>query len=459
MSEIRNTNQSRLPRLPPEIILLITEDDSLEWEDLRRLRHVCSFLFHRLGKRVLKARDLFFFRNACLHANVDILVECLKYNVTPTGTMWKGRHSTPGQIVVDGFRKGNFSVERFKETWQWLSDNGYEVHGRETRHFSDPNGERYTVFGQTRTFPDELLYMIWDATDARHLQATCDAIHFVVDKGMAFPMHIDNGNFNFERVDLRPVELMELLMLPDCPASILELHLKQLGTRGLTLKTPIKNQEAWPEIYRREETEINVLLDRLFEYHFDLHSWAVQDPRRIGDDLESKIEVLAKYSSINDGEKRVLKDILRGLRKVESKRIDQGNLDFDRDGLWCWHELSMSIAYIATDDSVLARVVWDNHRYHKETAIHGFEHNWERWYPPKTLAYRRGRRAERRGPVDPSRYEDRTKGEWWNMPLSDWDFFMRDFPHWCKGSRERDTAVYVRARERRLRNGEPEISY
>ncbi|EXL46234.1 hypothetical protein FOCG_12185 [Fusarium oxysporum f. sp. radicis-lycopersici 26381] len=49
MSVIRNTNQSLRPRLPPEIILLIAEDDSLEWEDLRRLRHACSVLFDELG--------------------------------------------------------------------------------------------------------------------------------------------------------------------------------------------------------------------------------------------------------------------------------------------------------------------------------------------------------------------------------------------------------------------------
>ncbi|KAJ9429572.1 hypothetical protein QL093DRAFT_2092760 [Fusarium oxysporum] len=51
MPVIRNTNQSLRPRLPPEIILLIAEDDSLEWEDLRRLRHACPVLFDELGSR------------------------------------------------------------------------------------------------------------------------------------------------------------------------------------------------------------------------------------------------------------------------------------------------------------------------------------------------------------------------------------------------------------------------
>lgn len=49
MSVIRNTNQSLRPRLPHEIILPIAEDDSLEWEDLRRLRHACPVLFDELG--------------------------------------------------------------------------------------------------------------------------------------------------------------------------------------------------------------------------------------------------------------------------------------------------------------------------------------------------------------------------------------------------------------------------
>ncbi|KAF4415694.1 hypothetical protein FACUT_13205 [Fusarium acutatum] len=127
MSMTRNMTQSRLLRLPPEVRLLMTEDDSLEWEDLRRLRHVCFFFFHSLGKRVLKARDFFFFRNACLHADVDILIECLNKDATPTGTVWENPHRSAGEFVVDGFRAGNFSVERFKHTWQWLSDHGYEL--------------------------------------------------------------------------------------------------------------------------------------------------------------------------------------------------------------------------------------------------------------------------------------------------------------------------------------------
>ncbi|KAF5252452.1 hypothetical protein FANTH_2588 [Fusarium anthophilum] len=91
MATTRNMTQIRLFRLPPEVILLITEDDSLEWEDLRRLRH---------------------------------------------------------------------------HTWQWLSDHGFEL-----SYSKDVTGD---VPEHHRPFSADLLYMVWDATEAEQLQATCD---------------------------------------------------------------------------------------------------------------------------------------------------------------------------------------------------------------------------------------------------------------------------------------------
>ncbi|KAI7762114.1 hypothetical protein LZL87_004421 [Fusarium oxysporum] len=276
MSVIHNTNQSLQPRLAPEIILLITEDDALEWEDLRRLRH----------------------------------------------------------LVVDGFRKGNSSVERFKHAWRWLSDNGYELHMRQP-HLRDLNGNTDTDLGQYRAFSQNLTYMIWNATDAGHLRATCDAIHFVVDK----------------------------------------------------------------------------------------------------DNFGDKVKALIKYNSVDNGEERVLKDIWTSLGKMAGKRIERGSLDFDQDGLWFWYQLNMSVAYLATDRTALKRMVLNRQGFRRleDATIHVFEHHNEHWYPPEKLCFVRKVRAEEKEPIDPSKYEDRTTGDWYNMPLCDLDFFLVHDFYDCKG--------------------------
>ncbi|RBA11303.1 hypothetical protein FPRO05_04476 [Fusarium proliferatum] len=250
--------QSRLLRLPPEVLLLMTEDDSLEWEDLCRLRHVCCFFFHSL---------------------------------------------------VDGFREGNFSVERFKQTWQWLSDHGYEL-SYSVKNTGDAPGHY-------RPFSADLLFMVWDANDAGRLQAICDVIHFVVDKGFMMAIH--------------------------CPASILKLFLKQLHDQGLTLKSLTNNQ-----VYKGETTEISAFLWEMFRYIFDSVPpileeddgdmarvlLRLEDPNGIVDNFGDKVKALIEYKSVDDGEARVLKDVWGRLQKMARKRIERGFLDFDQDGLW-----------------------------------------------------------------------------------------------------------------------------
>nr|RBQ92800.1 hypothetical protein FVER53263_09704 [Fusarium verticillioides] len=308
MSVARTMTQGRLLRLPPEILLLMTEDDSLKWEDLRRLRHVCAFFFHSLGKRVLKDRDLFFFRNACMHADVNILIECLNRDSTPTSADWECPHRSAGDYVVDGFRAGNFSVEGFKHTWQWLSDHGYEL--SYSKGVTDDTPEHY------RPFSADLLYMVWDATDAGHLQAICDVIHFIVAKGMMFPRSPDYScNFKWGP---RYRGLIVFMLSPYCPASILKLFLKQLDGQGLTLKSPVNSQ-----IYEDKTTEIYTFFWEMYRYIFDsLPPWSpmiegnkarvllrLEDPNGIADNFGDKVKALIQYNSVDEGKARVWKDI------------------------------------------------------------------------------------------------------------------------------------------------------
>ncbi|KAF5602134.1 hypothetical protein FPCIR_2067 [Fusarium pseudocircinatum] len=389
--------------------------------------------FSHLSKRVLKDRDFFFFRNACMHADVDILIECLNKDATPTGTAWESPHRSAGDYVVTGFRAGNISVEQFKHTWQWLSDHGYEL--------SYSNENTVDAPEQYRPFSADLLYMIWDATDAGHLRAICDVIHFVVDKGMMFPRVLNISDYpNGEKM---PESLIRFMLAPYCPASILKLFLKQLDGQGLTLKSPANSQ-----IYQGETTEIYIFIWDLFRCHFGfIPPWwpddladrfgekararlTLEDPKGIADNFGDKFKALVEYNSVDEGEARVLKDIWTSLEKMARKRIERGSLDFDQDGLWFWYELNMSITYLATDKTVLKRV-----NRPEDAAIHVFQLDHKHWYPAEKLCWIRLRIAVDRGPIDRSRFEDRSMGDWWNMPLCDWDFFVPDY--------EVDSAGYI----------------
>ncbi|KAG4279301.1 hypothetical protein FPRO04_05842 [Fusarium proliferatum] len=251
--------QSRLLRLPPEVLLLMTEDDSLEWEGLCRLRHVCCFFFHSL-------------------------------------------------------------------------DHGYEL-SYSVKNTGDAPGHY-------RPFSADLLFMVWDANDAGRLQAICDVIHFVADKGMMFPSFFEYS-FEAEREPMCTT-LIGFMMAIHCPASILKLFLKQLHDLGLTLKSLTNNQ-----VYKGETTEISAFPWEMFRYIFDSVPpmleeddgdmarvlLRLEDPNGIADNFGDKVKALIEYKSVDDGEARVLKGIWGGLQKMARKRIERGFLDFDQDGL------------------------------------------------------------------------------------------------------------------------------
>lgn len=130
-----------------------------------------------------------------------------------------------------------------------------------------------------------------------------------------------------------------------------------------------------------------------------------------------------EYDFINSKEQSVLKDIAKALRRVEERHGQNGGLDFDRDGTWCWRELCTSISYICggyitTPGDVLS-----------DTASCSGRHEFLRprgWDPPDDIA--RSRTwiiKDIRHKLDPSRFEDNTEADWVNMPLDAWNVLLR----------------------------------
>lgn len=244
-----------------------------------------------------------------------------------------------------------------------------------------------------------------------------------------------------------------------CPASILKLFLKQLHDQGLTLKSLTNNQ-----VYKGETTEISAFLWEMFRYIFDSLPpmleeddgdmarvlLRLEDPYGIADNFGDKVKALIEYNSVDYGEARVLKGIWGGLQKMARKRIEQGFLDFDQDGLWYWRELNMSIAYLAIERTVLTQ-----RPLHSQDPrpIHAFELHHQGWYPPEQLSWMRMFLAERRGRIEASKFEDRSIGDWWTMPLCDWDFFVPPHKFFCKGYREHRATEEVWLR---MRNEAPD---
>ncbi|KAF9773557.1 hypothetical protein IL306_008612 [Fusarium sp. DS 682] len=472
--------------LPTEILLQIVEDESFEWRDHLSLRHASCRLWDMTGKLVFAGRDFFLFRKACMLADVSTLAESAKYEAVPTNTAWlkgyyqdwekidpnetyykklNGRILTPGSVVCLGTR---FSAKGFLETWKWLSDNGYQLHEYEFE-WDYPETRSKPTPKQYHCFPEQLLQeLLWPNGDR---QSICDTIRFLVEKGLRFPLQFYRWDFrprimsDFEgnrTSSMAVTNVMDTLMHPNCPPDIMELYLKQISALGLTLKSHVKDQVDMADPERpREVTDIQNILCCLFEYC--LPSWIgkIQDPRRyIGDCLESKIELLIKYQGIDNGEKRVLKDILGALRRIEDKCVRQGGLSFDQDGVWCWYELCTSISYIVNEPvlsiSPLGRSDYDIifFRQYREGDLHGFYHN-DFFYLPDWLAIQRGQRAGERGQdLDLPHFEDRTKIDWYNMPMHDWDYILTatrgPFP--CsKGHRAMDAAGNARLEAEKLK--------
>ncbi|KAH7213642.1 hypothetical protein BKA60DRAFT_650320 [Fusarium oxysporum] len=174
---------------------------------------------------------------------------------------------------------------------------------------------------------------------------------------------------------------------------------------------------------RQRYTTTDELLSLLFDDFFSPRIFKGESPSYFGDTFEAKVKLMWEHDFINSKEQSVLKDIAKALRRVEARHGENGGLDFDRDGTWCWRELCTSISYICggyitTPGDVLS-----------DTAPCSGRHEFLRprgWYPPDDIAHSRTWIIKDiRHKLDPSRFEDNTEADWVNMPLDAWNVLLR----------------------------------
>ncbi|KAK2137722.1 hypothetical protein NOF04DRAFT_1339485 [Fusarium oxysporum II5] len=161
------------------------------------------------------------------------------------------------------------------------------------------------------------------------------------------------------------------------------------------------------------------LLSLLFDDFFSPWIFKGESPSYFGDTFEAKVKLMWEHDFINGNEQSVLEDIAKALRGVEARHGENGGLNFDRDGTWCWRELCTSISYICGGYITTAGDVLS------DKAPCSGRHEFLRprgWYPPDDIAHSRTWIIKDiRHKLDPSRFEDNTEADWVNMPLDAWN--------------------------------------
>ncbi|KAG5760419.1 hypothetical protein H9Q72_011467 [Fusarium xylarioides] len=462
-SSSNNTNKqprASLPNLPTELFFEIIRKYDLQWKDYYSLRRTSSRLSHLACAPTYQGGDYCIFRMACFRGDLDTLAICAQCNAVPTQcsqkTLFEGplglikpgqglhpneteddnykenaysnawgngdeRHG-PGDIVILGFYEGNFSAERFIKVWQWLSDQGCELFTFMTLSS--------LVIMPFPCFSFALLSMLPIATDKAHHQGICDVIHFLYSKGLRIP-HPDRrlwvrgtwpAYYALAREN-RPTMLQTLLQT-NCPPSIVELYLRQVNNEGIVFDY----SRSWLSDPRGLGS-ISEFLRILFDDMFAPWIFKGDSTRSMRDDLQAKIHLLTQHQGANAFELYMLGDIVTALRKIDARKVSQGNLDFERDGVWCWYELCMAVAYISDED------------VQKQTVDLHFTDpgDWEMinpyfrrtWSPHKELADARRKVLEKRALESGQDPEDiEPQGEvpagrkWAQMPLDAWDFIL-----------------------------------
>ncbi|RKL01009.1 hypothetical protein BFJ68_g12508 [Fusarium oxysporum] len=215
---------------------------------------------------------------------------------------------------------------------------------------------------------------------------------------------------------------MEMVLQSACPPFLFEVHLKRAILEQQLPPNLFKGNTGYYDL-RQRYTTIDELLSLLFDDFFSPWIFKGESPSYFGDTFEAKVKLMWEHDFINSNEQSVLKDIAKALRRVEERHGQNGGLDFDRDGTWCWRELCTSISYICggyitTPGDVLS-----------DTASCSGRHEFLRprgWDPPDDIA--RSRTwiiKDIRHKLDPSRFEDNTEADWVNMPLDAWNVLLR----------------------------------
>ncbi|KAF5686133.1 hypothetical protein FDENT_5925 [Fusarium denticulatum] len=418
-----NQQQDALSNLPTELILEIIGKDYLEWEDHYNLRRTSSRLFQLAREPIQKS--LFEGPLGLVQPGQGLHpseTENDNYKESAYFNAWSDGLHGPGDIVILGFYEGNFSAERFIEVWQWLSDQGCEL-------FTFMKLSSLIIMPFS-CFSFALLSMLPIATDRAHHQGICDVIHSLYSKGLRIP-HPDRrlwirgvwpAYYPLARGN-RPTMLQTLLQT-NCPPSIVELYLRQVNDEGLVFDYT----RTWLS-FPRGLGSISEFLYILFDDMFAPWIFKGDSTRSMGDDLQEKICLLTQHQGANAFELYVLQDIVTTLRKIDARKVSQGYLDFDRDGVWCWYELCMAVAYIS-DENIRNQTV-DLHFTNPGDAEMINPYLRISWMPHKELAHARRKVLEKRAlesGQDPNHVQPQgvvpAGRKWAQMPLHAWDFIL-----------------------------------
>ncbi|KAF5616135.1 uncharacterized protein FTJAE_13078 [Fusarium tjaetaba] len=437
MSLPESKNESRgvgLLDLPNELLFLIIGDDDLSWRDHFNIHHVSSRLLHLTFKHVYDGkRDIFL--DACSSANLDLIIECLKHRNVPTSQLWERRHSvyrTPLDVLSFSFVDGDCSVDQYIKVAEWLFDNGYQ-----TQQVLCRQGE----MTYSRVVSPFLLAMFSTATDADNHRDICQVVGFLLNQGLGFPgASTILQRASYEKIRKHPGYAkfaeesgsdMHLILQSAFPPGLSEVSLKKLASDlGLTLKSRLAPGYR-DDLNICESTKLSELVRILFDDLFAPWIYKGDSPSYFADTFEAKIKLLVEHDGIGGHEQPALENILEALRSIEARQRENGGLDFERDGTWCWRELCVSIRQASSQDH---GPYWNQYsledpprviRPDLERCVHEFVRP-KLWYPPKDLIDARSYAFRKiYDKLDPSWLEDSTEQDWVSMPLDAWNFIHR----------------------------------
>ncbi|KAF4502219.1 hypothetical protein FAGAP_1561 [Fusarium agapanthi] len=337
MSLTESKDESRevgLLDLPNELLLLVIGDEDMSWRDHLNIHHVSSRLFQLTFKH-----------------------------------------------VYDG---------KYIKVAEWLFDNGYQ-----TQQIVSYEEEMIT----SRVVSPFLLTMFSTATDADNYRGICQAIEFLTSKGLGFP----RPSTILGRVCLRKMgdrsgyrafaresgSDMDMILQSAFPPALFELFLKNLfSDLGLTLQSRLAPNHLRDDLYICESTRLNDLVRILFDDLFAPWIYKGDSPSYFSDTFEAKIKLLVKNDGIAGYEQSALESILEALRRIEARQRDNGSLNFERDGTWCWRELCVSICQTPVTDHTPYYVQHSLEdppreiRFGLERRVHEFVRP-KSWYPLK----------------------------------------------------------------------------
>ncbi|KAF5584265.1 uncharacterized protein FSUBG_12832 [Fusarium subglutinans] len=415
-SSSKNTNdqqQGVLLNLPTELLREILGKDDLKWQDYWNLRRTSSRLSQLAEEPMYRAGDYCIFRMACFRGDLDTLAICAQYGAVPTKRIEKGLSDGPLGLIKPG-----------KDLYRRDKEDEYQ----ECLHWD--------IWGDGSHGPGDIVILgfyegNFSAERFIEHEGICEVIQFLYSKGLRIP-HPDRrlwmrgtwpAYYPLARENCST--MLQAMLQTNCPPSILELYLRQVNDEGLVFDYGV----TWHSPFNGLGS-ITQFLSVLFDEMFAPWIYKGDTTRSMSDDLQAKICLLTQHQGANAFELYVLGDIVIALRKIDVRKVSQGGLDFDRDGVWCWYELCMAVAYIS-DEDIRGQTV-DLH-FTTPGDVEMIHPYFSRaWAPHEQLANARRKVLEKRALVsgqDPRDIEPQgqepTTRNWAQMPLDAWDYIPR----------------------------------